>query len=106
MIGNGKVYLIKDASDGPQLDIVAPEILTIRIGHKGRSVWINVDDVCRVRLQHVGQIKIKDEREGDSLPALPAEGPTEARQEHRAGGYRRYASEPKTTSTGFLKPPE
>jgi hypothetical protein len=54
----------------------------------------------------VGQIKIKDEREGDSLPALPAEGPTEARQEHRAGGYRRYASEPKTTSTGFLKPPE
>jgi hypothetical protein len=40
---------------------------------------------------------------------LPAEAPTEARQEHRAGGHRRYASATKPRPgrpLGALEPPE
>jgi hypothetical protein len=43
-----RIGISNDETVGPQLDIVAPQ--QVEVKYNGRTLWINVDGVCRLRI--------------------------------------------------------
>jgi len=53
--------------DGPMLDISEVDLVQIRIRPDGKVIWVNVEDVCRLRISRItGKIILKDERENEN----------------------------------------
>lgn len=45
-----RIGVSNDDLIGPQLDIVAPEVVEVK--YNGRTLWINVDGICRLRIAY------------------------------------------------------
>lgn len=46
------------------LDITGPQEVEIKISYDGRTVWINVDGICRLRCCRIEEIDLTDARQG------------------------------------------
>lgn len=43
-----RIHLQNDEDTGPQLDITFPQ--TVEVKYNGKTLWINVDEICRLRI--------------------------------------------------------
>jgi len=50
------------------LDITSPKIVEIQISHDSKTVWINVDGICRLRACRIQNLKLNDERKQSDGP--------------------------------------
>jgi hypothetical protein len=54
------------------VDITAPEMVQVQIDVYGKTLWVNVNGICRFRACRIEHLSIDDDR----LPSLrPAEDP-------------------------------
>lgn len=45
------------------VDVTAPGCVQVQISKDGRTLWINVDGVCRLRCCRVAALEVEDGRE-------------------------------------------
>lgn len=51
------IHLENEEGTGPQLDITFPQ--SIEVKFNGKTLWVNIDEVCRLRVSRVNQAVIK-----------------------------------------------
>lgn len=44
------------------VDLSSPAGVSVEISHNGKTVWVNVDGICRLRAQNVGSVGVLDRR--------------------------------------------
>lgn len=54
-INDSKVSVQNDEEIGPQIDITMPTIVEIK--YNGSTLWINVDEVCRLRISKARDVR-------------------------------------------------
>lgn len=52
-----RVHLENEEGTGPQLDITFPQ--SIEVKFNGKTLWVNIDEVCRLRVSRVNQAIVK-----------------------------------------------
>ena len=43
-------------------DITSPESVEILVRPDGRTIWVNVNEVCLLRISKIDRLSVKDER--------------------------------------------
>lgn len=49
------IHVENNEGIGPQLDVNAPH--TVEVKFNGKTLWINIDEVCRLRVSRASEIK-------------------------------------------------
>lgn len=44
------------------IDISSPKTVEIRVSHDGKTLWVNVDEICVLRITRVPIMVVEDER--------------------------------------------
>lgn len=57
------------AENGP-VEIVGPDHVQIMINRDGKTIWVNVDGTCIMRVGEIKDLMIYDERPGGQEPTL------------------------------------
>lgn len=47
---------VNEGGVGPQLDITAPRLVEVVVRQDHKSLWVNVDGVCRLRICQIDNI--------------------------------------------------
>jgi hypothetical protein len=45
-----------------QIDVTAPKVVQVVVREDGKTIWVNVDGVCKFRACQIGKLIVDDQR--------------------------------------------